>query len=137
MGTLANVYAPPAYMGLQGAEPEIRTDPFDYVYDTVLTSLQQLQDQKSIDPDADFLWLGLSVSFNTGIFNVRFSDSRLYYLSDARMASALLTNNPPYALMTPIIIPAGGRIGIDIADTSAAGNTIQLVFRGAKRYRVR
>ena len=33
------------------------------------------------------------------------------------------------------LIPAGGRIGIDIQDTSGAQNTIELLFRGVKRYR--
>jgi hypothetical protein len=41
-----------------------------------------------------------------------------------------------WPMFPEIVIPAGGRIGIDIQDLSAAPNTVQLAFRGVKRYRM-
>jgi hypothetical protein len=42
----------------------------------------------------------------------------------------------PWPVSPGILFPGGGRIGIDINDLSAAPNTIQLTFRGVKRYRL-
>jgi len=132
--SIINPYAPAAYLGMREVTPEYDFQAFDYVYDVTLTASQILTDQKSIDPDADFVWEAVSIALNSGTFTLRLGDSRLYYLSDARIASAIYIANDPYPLMPPLVIPAGGRITIDIADTSVASNTIQLLFRGAKRY---
>jgi len=35
-----------------------------------------------------------------------------------------------------VLFPQGGRIGIDITNLTAVNNTIQLLFRGVKRYRL-
>jgi hypothetical protein len=35
-----------------------------------------------------------------------------------------------------VIFPSGGKIGIDLIDTSNATNTIQMLFYGVKRYAV-
>jgi len=149
MRTLINTFAPSAYLGLRdgpwGMGDVTQTSPksewqiteFGYVYNVTLTALQQLQDNKSVDPDADFLLEAVSIGSSTGIFEFRYSDSRLYWTSDARIASAIYVAQDPYPTAPPLVIPAGGRIGIDIADTSNAGNTIQIIFRGAKRYQNR
>ena len=129
-----NPYAPAAYLGMREVTPEYKMESFDYVYDVTLTANQVLTDSKSIDTDSDFIWQAVSIGLNTGAFTLRLGDSRMYYLSDSRIASAIFTANDPYPLVPALIIPAGGRITIDIADTSGAGNTIQLIFRGTKRY---
>lgn len=133
---LVNVYAPAPYLGMREVSPQFEISHFDYVYDGVISASGTLSDQKSIDPDADFIWEAVTVASSTGTFDVRFADSRLYYLSDTRIASGVLTANDPYPIMPALIIPAGGRITLDFLDTSAAQNTVQLVFRGAKRYRI-
>lgn len=137
---LVNPFAPPAYNGLNDASPERFVDvDFEYIYDVVLTASQILRDQTvSIVNDADFAWRAVNVNFHTGAFSVRFADSQGYYLSSGMILDANLQGDPssPYPIFPEIVIPAGGRIGIDIADLSAAPNTIQIGFRGVKRFRI-
>lgn len=133
MPTLVNRFVPPGYLGLRDG-PGVRTDPYDYVLDFVLTALQSTQFQKSLDTDSDFLWEAIVVSSATSTFNVQFTDSRRYTISDAQMPSTIYTGTDPYALGVPLVEPAGGRIIAAVTDTSGSTNTIQIVFRGAKRY---
>jgi hypothetical protein len=135
-----NPYAPPAYNGLNDASPLGYVDvDFTYPYDVTLTALQFLRDQSiSTTNDADFAWRGIVSAFATGSFNVRFADSQGFYLSNGMIASANLTADAasPYPVFPEILIPAGGRIGIDIQDTSNAQNVIELLMRGVKRFRI-
>ena len=135
-----NPYAPPVYNGFNDASPQGYVDvDFTYPYDVVLQALQFLRDQSiSTTNDADFAWRGIVIAFATGPFNVRFSDSQGFYLSNGMIASANLIGDAasPYPVFPEILIPAGGRIGIDIQDTSNGQNTIELLCRGVKRYRI-
>jgi hypothetical protein len=135
-----NPYAPPAYNGFEDASPKGYVDvDFTYPYDVVLTALQFLRDQSiSTTNDADFAWRAIVIALATGAFNVRFSDSQGFYLSNGMIASANLIGDAasPYPVFPEILIPAGGRIGIDIQDTSNAQNTIEILCRGVKRYRL-
>ena len=137
---LVNPYAPPVANGLNDASPQGYVDvDFSYVYDVTLTGNQFLRDQSvSTTNDADFAWRAIVITVSTGAFNVRFADSQGYYLSNGMIASANILGDPssPYPIFPEIIIPAGGRIGIDIQDTSGNSNTIELLFRGVKRYRI-
>lgn len=137
---LTNPLAPDAVNGMNNASPPNTVDvDFSYVYDVVLTASQFLQNQSvATTNDADFEWRATVISFSTGSFNVRFSDSQGYYLSNSLVASANILGDAssPDPVFPGILIPAGGKIGIDIQDTSGSGNTIQIVFRGVKRYRV-
>jgi hypothetical protein len=136
----ANPWAPPMDNGLNNASPLNYVDvDFTYPYDVILTANQFLPNQSvSTTNDADFAWRALIIAVATGSFNVRFADSQGYYLSNGVIASANLQGDAasPYPIFPEIIIPAGGRIGIDIQDTSDAGNTIELLCRGVKRYRI-
>lgn len=138
--SLYNPYAPPAYNGLNDGSPQGFVDvDFSYVYDVTLSANQFLRDQSvSTTNDADFEWRGSVIAFNTGIFNVRFADSQGYYLSNGMIVSANILGDAasPFVIFPGILIPAGGRIGVDIQDTSGDPNTIELLFRGVKRYRV-
>lgn len=134
-----NPYAPPVYNGIgQANVPSgYRDNSFDYVFDVTLTALQTLQTQQSIHNDSDFCWRALVINRATSpLFTVQFSDSDWYFLSSAPIFSANIQGDPasPYPVWPEIIIPAGGRIGINIADLSNAENTIQILFRGVKRY---
>ena len=136
-----NPYAPPVYNGIgQASVPAgYRDVSFDYVYNpAVLTANLVRQDQLSIDNDADFCWRAIVINAFTGIFAVRFSDSDWYWLSSARITNTNIQGDPasPYPWFPEVIIPAGGRIGIDIQDLSGAENTIQMLFRGVKRYAI-
>ena len=136
-----NPFAPPAYNGLVGGAPAGYVDvDFSYVYDVVLTASQQLRDQTvPIMSDADFEWRALVLATATGVFSIRFSDSQGYYLANGFLLSNnfLVATQPiPWPVSPGVLFPMGGRIGIDINDLSAAPNTIELVFRGVKRYRL-
>ena len=136
-----NPFAPPAANGLNPASPADYVDvDFTYPYDVVLTALQELLNQAvSTTNDADFAIRGIVIAFSTGSFNIRVSDSQGYYLSNGYIASANLQADAasPNVVFPEILIPAGGRIGIDIQDTSGGqSNVIQILFRGVKRYRL-
>lgn len=140
MGTQTNPLAPLVYSGYNDAAPTGYVDvDWSLPYDVVLTSLQSLPDQaKTVDVDADFIWRGIVAQNQTGPYIVRFSDSQGYFISQGYISNATLLGDPasPFIIFPDIVIPAGGRIGIDIADTSGNPNTIQILFRGVKRYRV-
>lgn len=135
-----NAYAPPAYNGVGQLDVPngYKDQSFDYVYNRTLTALQVLQDQLSIENDADFAWRATVINDFDGAFSVRFSDSDDYWLSSARIINTNIQGDPssPYPEFPEIIIPAGGKIGIDIADLFNDDNTIQILFRGVKRYAI-
>lgn len=136
-----NPYAPPAYNGLAGDYPSGWYDiNFDNVYEVTLEADQMLRDQQmAVDTDADFCWRAFQVVSNTGSFSIRFSDSQGYYLSNGMLLSATFFVGDLavlYPVFPEVVIPAGGRVGIDIQDLSGAENTVQLLFRGVKRYRL-
>ena len=136
-----NYLAPLAEGGIKDPSPEGYEDvSFDYVFDVALLASQLLRDQTvSIFTEADFAWRALIVAVNTGTFAVRFVDGQGYYLSSGMIQSQNLLATPadPWIVFPETLYPAGGRIGIDIQDLSAAPNTIELVFRGVNRYRLK
>jgi hypothetical protein len=136
----ANPFASPMDNGLNNSFPLNYVDvDFTYPYDVVLTANQFLRDQAiSTTNDADFAWRAIIIATMTGSFNVRFADSQGYYLANGVIASANLLGDAasPFPVFPEILIPAGGRIAIDIQDTSGSGNTIELLCRGVKRYRI-
>jgi hypothetical protein len=135
-----NPSAPPAYNGLSGAGSGYVDQDFSYVYTVTLTANQMLRDQVlAIATDADFCWRALVLGAYTGAFSFRFSDSQGYYLSNGMLVYSNLlwgTTPIPYPMLPEIVLPAGGRIGIDIQDLSGGSNSVELTFRGAKRYRI-
>ena len=138
--TIFNPFAPQVYNGYNDDSPEGYVDvDFTYPYDVTLTANEFLRDQSiSTTNDADFAWRAIVLALFTGAFNIRFSDSQGYYLSNGLIASANLVCDAasPWPVWPEILIPAGGRIGVDIQDTSNAGNTIEILCRGVKRYRL-
>lgn len=136
-----NDLAPLVLNGINDASPVGYQDvSFDYVYDVVLTGNQSLSDQVvSIFTEADFAWRALVVNTYTGEFSVRFTDGQGYYLSSGMMNVNNILGTPadPWIVSPETLYPAGGRISIDITDLSGSENTIQLLFRGVNRYRLR
>ena len=137
---LVNPYAPPAYNGFNDAAPLGFVDQdFTYPYDVTLTPNQFLRDQSiNTTNDADFAWRAIVIAVSTGPFNIRFSDSQNYAISNGMVASANMQGDAasPYPIFPEILIPANGRIGIDIQDTSGFTNVIEILCRGVKRYRI-
>lgn len=136
-----NLYAPPAINGLrqESGRDTYLAKAFDYVYDVTLTANQSLRDQiVAIQQDADFALQAILLASYTGSFQIRLSDSQGTYLSNGYLYSANFLSGgvpAPFAVMPEQMFPAGGRIGIDITDVSGSSNTVQILFRGEKRYR--
>lgn len=137
---MRNPLAPLVYNGINDAAPQGTQDQsFDYVYDVTLTGNQSLPDQLvPIYTYADFVCRGLIITVQTGQFSVRFTDGQGYYLSNVLINAYNLVGTPsdPFIFFPEVLYPAGGKIGIDLLEQSGSSNTIQLVFRGANRYRL-
>ncbi len=137
-----NPYAASLLAGLNDVSPEGYLDkPFKYLYDKALTASQALTNEAvPIMTDSDFVMRGLIVSRATSMsFSVRLFDSTGYFLSNAQIFANNLSTfaGQPFPVVPEWFFPAGGKIGIDITDISAAPNTIQLTFVGVKRFRVK
>lgn len=138
---MTNPMAPLVYNGVNDTSPPGYQDQsFDYVYNVQLTGNQFLPDQiVPIYTYSDFVMRALILTVQTGAFSVRFADGQGYYLSNVLIDSFNLVGTPsdPFVFFPEVLYPAGGRIGIDIQDTSGSTNNIQLVFRGVNRYKQR
>lgn len=108
---------------------------YDYVLPpTALLANGRLDTQIVINNDADFqgIWL---IANSTGIFTCKFGDA-----STGRMFMNLPVNNvnlfgtalQPFPMLPPYVWKREGAISLELVDTSAAPNTIQIVFSGKK-----
>lgn len=131
-------YASPAFNGIGQAStpPRYRDVCFDYTFQATVAANSQSQLQQSIENDADFAWRATVINLSTGNFAVKFSDSDFFNLSSGFIVRDNILGDPssPFPVFPEIIIPAGGRIGIEIQELSGAQNTIEILLRGAKRY---
>ena len=131
-----NPFAPPAYQGTPNGAPGGFIDVgFDYVFNiaTALPLVAILSGQAvSLDSDADFVWRAVFLS-NTAV-RLRFLDANGYYLSNDYVLGANLNT----VVFPELMFPAGGRLGIDFVEIAAGAGipALQLLFRGAKRYRL-
>lgn len=139
MPSMLNPLAPPAANGIMNASPYNCLDQAGfYVYPINLTANQLLSNQSvSIETEPDFLWRGLLFT-STGSFSVRFQDGQQYYLSNDLILSANLPNTAgdPFPFFPEVFYPAGGKIVLDIMDTSSDTNTGQILFMGSNRYKI-
>jgi len=135
---MLNPISPAAVQGVQGSVPSGYLDvAYGYPYSFTLTANQlSLGNPVSIQTDADFMFRGL-IFTSDGTFQVRLYDGQQYALSTGFINSLCLPNSAgdPYPFVPEVWYPAGGRITIDIQDLSGSGNTGQLLFLGANRYR--
>jgi hypothetical protein len=137
---MLNAIAPPVVQGIDtpGAETGFVDVGYGYPFDVTLTANQLLTNQAlAILSNADFVWRGLLFT-STGAFSIRIYDGDQYALSTGLIMSQNLTATPgdPFPWFPEVWYPAGGKILIDIQDTSASGNTVELLFIGANRYRL-
>lgn len=132
-------YASPVSNGIgqAGVPSGYRDIAFDYVFNQTLNANQSGDFQLGVHNDSDFHWRAVVVT-STGAFSVVFSDSDWYDLSSGALLSSNILGDPssPWPVFPEIVIPAGGRIGLQLTDLSGAGNTINILFRGAKRFPV-
>lgn len=134
-----SIYVGPAAQGIPATQFNgyVPVD-YSYVYDTVLTANQvKATEGVTIYTDADWALTAIYVALNTGAFLLQIQDASGYTLMNAPVSNALFLQGTvpvPFPFVPAVKYPAGGRIGIYIADTSGAGNTIELVFRGFKMF---
>ncbi len=112
---------------------------FDYTYDKILASGDDLPNEGiRTETDSDFLLLGLTVnSFTSILFSLLFKDSNGNYFSSKPVLAANYAGqgSAPYIFPGfPRIFPPGSSLGIGIKNLSGAQNTVQLLFRGEKRF---
>jgi len=133
----ANPYASPSANGIgrAGVPAGFRDIAYDYVLPASLLANGTLNAQMGVNTDSDFCWRAL-VFNSTGVFSVKFSDSDSFELSNSAIISANIQGDPssPWPILPEIIIPAGGRIGLELLDLSGVDNTLNFLFRGAKRF---
>jgi hypothetical protein len=137
---MRNPVAPPAIQGIPdyaSAPSGFYDRPFNYTFDITLAANQLVNGSVvSIFTEADFCWRGMVFS-STGLFSVQFQDGQGYYLSNNLMLSSNMPNTAgdPWPVFPEVVYPAGGRIYLNIGDSSGAENTIQILFLGVNRYR--
>lgn len=113
---------------------------FEYPFNIVLDATDTLLPNEAIrtDTDSDFLLYGLVINAFTNIlFTLQFRDSSGNYFSSLPVYAANYAGqgSAPYLFIgRPRIFPPGSQLGIAIQNLSAATNTIQLLFRGEKRF---
>lgn len=136
---MLNAIAPPGVQGIDPSWPIGTLDkPFGYPYNVTLTALQALSGQTvQIFTEADFYLRDL-IFTSTGTFSIQFQDGSGTYVQSAQVLSTNFPNTPgdPFPFFPEIFYPAGGRIYINITDTSADDNVIQILFDGVHRYQV-
>lgn len=135
-----NVFSPPAYIGVSGQQGDFIVSDFTYPYNVTLNANEiRTNDGVLIYTDADFAITALILSQFTGSFSVQFADASGYQLSTGYLyyTTFLQGGIPvPFPFMPAVLIPAGGRIGVNIQDLSGATNAIQICFRGFKKFSV-
>lgn len=128
-------YPSPSGVGQLGATG-FRYANYDLVYDVVLAGDASRFDFVPVDSDADYLWVGNVLNDQTGPFAIRYEDAERFRLSNVAINNVNMagTASRIWSIWPPILLPAGSEIRFELFERSGAGNTIQIVFRGAKRY---
>jgi hypothetical protein len=141
---MKNPYAAPVVQGIQGAAGSGGIGFVDigdaYPFDVTIAVANTLLTNQAlaINADADFVFRALMFT-SVGTFSVRIYDGDQYATSDGLIMSQNLTGTPgdPFPWFPELWYPAGGKILIDIQDTSGSpNNVIELLFIGASRFRL-
>lgn len=114
-------------------------EPSALTFDATLTANQNLPSQAlNLDSDGDFL-LKAVCGTQTGAYSVRFRlpNGRYFPSTYTRNTNLIGTAQFPVPIEPPVVFPAGSQIIVDLIDLSGAGNTIQIVFYGAKLLQLR
>ncbi len=114
-------------------------EPAALTFDATLTSNQNLPSQAlNLDSDGDFV-LKAVCGTQTGAYSVRFRlpNGRYFPSTYTRNVNLIGTAQFPVPIEPPVVFPAGSQIIVDLIDLSGAGNTIQIVFYGAKLLQLR
>jgi hypothetical protein len=112
---------------------------FDYPFDIVLQSGDNLPNEGiRTDTDSDFILLGMSINtFDSILFTLQLKDSNGNYFSSAPVFAANYAGQGSASYIfpgRPRIFPPNSSLGVGIKNLSGAQNTVQLLFRGEKRF---
>lgn len=138
---MLNPYASPVVQGIAPYSvqaPGFLDISYGYPYNVTLTASQLLSGQQvAIGSTAGFVLRGL-LFISTGSFNLRVYDGDQYAISPGMIRSGNLQGQPgdPFPFFPEVWYPAGGRILLDIVDTSVGTNVVQILFIGANRYKL-
>lgn len=140
---LYNPYAAPGLNGVNAVQPDDEFIDVDtaYVYNSPIDFTGELIGQQlTLQGDSDFALRAIEIATaGTTPTLVRFYNSQGYYLSDnyidVTLFNAILSQ--PFVIFPEMLFPANGRILLDINNVATDGSTqtLQIVFRGVKRYR--
>ncbi|MDP9054841.1 MAG: hypothetical protein M3N93_11165 [Acidobacteriota bacterium] len=119
-------------------DPNYTYEPCIYPLQIALTANQALRNQKvGIDSDSDFILTGVHGT-STGAFNINFKlpSGRMVSNNLVQSANLIGTANQP-AAFAPMLYKKGG-LGpaTDLTDTSGAGNTVEIIYDGYRRFPV-
>lgn len=139
-----NQFAPTAMQGVPTPPSQLvgyEERPYDYVYAPPggsLSALQQINpDTVAIQTDADFMLMAWYISIGSE-FQIQLTDATGYQMQSGMINSQAISDSAAdptvFSPMHPF--PAGSKILINIADLSNSTNTIQIIFKGKKLYRV-
>lgn len=120
------------------AAPQYYEEPACFVLDVTLTANQEkLEQGVFLDGDGDFALQAIASS-STGAydFRMRMPNGRYWPQSYAKHSNVLGSGVFAMPIEPPLQFASGGKLSVDVKDTSGAGNTVQIIFRGVKRYRV-
>ena len=111
--------------------------PAIYSYVNSLTADQELQNEVvSIQTDSDFFLRGIVLCSATGSFQFQYADESGYFTSNSYLTSSALptTASLPFPVVPQLRYSAGGRITINIIDTSGDVNDVEIWFIGTRRF---
>src|SRR5690606_14024941 len=103
--------------------------PYTVVQDIVLSAAQTLNISTPIGNDADFALRAICINLYSSVFMIRLASSSNYFLSDGLIHSNNIGYDPsaPFPITPELVIPAGGRINIEVLNLDQANpNTIQI-----------
>jgi hypothetical protein len=90
----------------------------------------------SVDKDSDFVLTALcGKSEGAYSINIKTASGREIFSSPAQAENAVGTGQFPIPLVPALTYPAGGRIGLSLADLSGAENDVELVLVGIRRFK--
>lgn len=130
-----NPFAPVGYQGTPNGAPGGYFDVgHDYVFNLpVIAANATLVGLVGIDVDSDFVLRLILNNDAAALLRFRFQDAARQYLSSDFIFSQCYNT----VVFPELLFPAGGKIGVEVQEVGGVGTTnIQVVFRGARRYRM-
>jgi len=114
-----------------------RDQAFFYAGTFALTASQTIFNQLiSIDTDADYIVNGVVVSTNS--VDLQFTDSENYTLSNDFLPASSFSANfgSPFPIFPAILLPAGGKFGLNLRNATVVAVTVTVFLVGFKRIRL-